>query len=97
MPAYVKSKYTKERSVEIRLAALGVLTDAAQPLTIAEICAADMNLTYQTPQKMARELSELVEAGLVRKTKSKAKNNRMVYAAVANLEKQGYDMGEFVC
>lgn len=96
MPAFKQPKYTKERSVEIRLAALGVLQDADRPLTISEICAADMSLTYQTTQKMARELADLVEAGLVKKTKSKAKN-RMVYVAVANLEEQGYDMENFVC
>lgn len=96
MPAFKQAKYTKERSVEIRLAALGVLQDAGCPLTISEICAADMTLTYQTTQKMARELGDLVEAGLVKKTKSKSKG-RMVYAAVACLEEQGYEMDGFVC
>ena len=96
MPAFKQAKYTKERSVEIRLAALGVLQDAGKPLTISEICAADMTLTYQTTQKMARELADLVEAGLVKKTKSKSKG-RMVYAAVACLEEQGYEMDGFVC
>ena len=54
-----------------------------------------MSLTYQTTQKMARELAELVEAGLVKKTKSKDKG-RMVYAAVASLEEQGYDIENMV-
>lgn len=96
MPAFKQAKYTKERSAEIRLTALGVLQDAGKPLTISEICAADMTLTYQTTQKMARELSSLVEAGLVKKTKSKSKG-RMVYAAVACLEEQGYNLESFVC
>lgn len=96
MPAFKQAKYTKERSAEIRLTALGVLQDAGKPLTISEICAADLSLTYQTTQKMARELSSLVEAGLVKKTKSKSKG-RMVYAAVACLEEQGYDLESFVC
>lgn len=96
MPSYVKSKYTKAQSAEIRLTALGVLQDAGRPLTISEICAADLTLTYQTTQKMARELADLVEAGLVKKTKSKSKG-RMVYVAVASLIDQGYDMKEFVC
>lgn len=96
MPAFKQAKYSKERSAEIRLTALGVLQDAGRPLTISEICAADMSLTYQTTQKMARELGSLVEAGFVKKTKSKSKN-RMVYAAVASLEDQGYDMEEFIC
>lgn len=96
MPAFKQAKYTKERSTEIRLTALGVLQDAGKPLTISEICAADLSLTYQTTQKMARELSSLIEAGLVKKTKSKNKG-RMVYAAVACLEEQGYDLENFVC
>lgn len=96
MPAFKQAKYTKERSAEIRLTALGVLQDAGKPLTISEICAADLSLTYQTTQKMARELSSLIEAGLVKKTKSKSKG-RMVYAAVACLEEQGYDLENFVC
>ena len=96
MPAFKQSKYTKEKSAEIRLTALGVLVDAGRPLTISEICASDLSLTYQTTQKMARELSELVEAGLVMKTKSKSKG-RMVYAAVASLESQGYDIENIIC
>lgn len=95
MPTFKQSKYTK-KSAEIRLTALGVLVDAGRPLTISEICASDLSLTYQTTQKMARELSELVEAGLVMKTKSKSKG-RMVYAAVASLESQGYDIENIIC
>ena len=96
MPAFKQAKYTREKTAEIRLTALGVLVDAGRPLTISEICAADLTLTYVTTQKMARELSDLVEAGLVKKTKSKSKG-RMVYAAVASLEEQGYDLDNFVC
>ena len=96
MPAFKQAKYTREKTTEIRLTALGVLVDAGKPLTISEICAADLTLTYVTTQKMARELGDLVEAGLVKKTKSKSKG-RMVYAAVASLEEQGYDLDNFVC
>ena len=64
MPAFKQAKYTREKSAEIKLTALRVLQDAGRPLTISEICASDMSLTYQTTQKMARELAELVEAGL---------------------------------
>ena len=96
MPAFKQAKYTREKTAEIRLTALGVLIDAGKPLTISEICAADLTLTYVTTQKMARELGDLVEAGLVKKTKSKSKG-RMVYAAVASLEEQGYDLDSFVC
>lgn len=96
MPAFKKAKYSTAQSAEIRLTALGVLVDAGRPLTISEICAADLTLTYITTQKMARELADLVEAGLVKKTKSKSKG-RMVYAAVACLEDQGYNLEDFVC
>ena len=96
MPAFKQAKYTREKTAEIRLTALGVLVDAGKPLTISEICAADLTLTYVTTQKMARELGDLVEAGLVKKTKSKSKG-RMVYVAVASLEEQGYDLDNFVC
>ena len=96
MPAFKQANYTREKTAEIRLTALGVLVDAGKPLTISEICAADLTLTYVTTQKMARELGDLVEAGLVKKTKSKSKG-RMVYAAVASLEEQGYDLDSFVC
>lgn len=96
MPAFKQAKYTREKTAEIRLTALGVLVDAGRPLTISEICAADLTLTYVTTQKMARELGDLVEAGLVKKTKSKSKG-RMVYAAVACLEEQGYNLDNFVC
>ena len=96
MPAFKQAKYTREKSAEIRLTALGVLVDAGKPLTISEICAADLTLIYITTQKMARELGDLVEAGLVVKTKSKSKG-RMVYAAVACLEEQGYNLENFIC
>ena len=96
MPAFKQAKYTREKSAEIRLTALGVLVDAGRPLTISESSAGDISLTYPPTQKMARELAELVEAGLVKKTKSKSKG-RMVYAAVASLEEQGYDLDNFVC
>lgn len=96
MPGYVQSKYSKEFSSELRVKALCVLADSPTPLTIEDICLADTSLVGVTPQKMARSLNELVEAGFVMKTKSKAKN-RMVYAAVSQLEAQGYDISKVVC
>ena len=56
-----------------------------------------MNLTNQTPQKMARVLSNLCDIGMVKKTKSKAKGNKMVYMAVSSLEDAGYDVNNIVC
>ena len=65
-------------------------------MTIDEICQTDISLAGITSQKMARSLNELVEAGFVMKTKSKSKN-KMVYAAVSQLESQGYDIEKVVC
>ena len=96
MAGYVKSKYSAEFSSELRVRALSVLADSPTPMTIDEICHADSNLVGVTTQKMARSLNELVEAGFVMKTKSKAKN-KMVYAAVSQLEEQGYDITKVVC
>ena len=96
MPGYVKSKYSKEFTSELRVKALCVLVDSPTPMTIDEICHADTTLVGITTQKMARSLNELVEAGFVMKNKSKAKN-KMVYAAVSQLEEQGYDINKIVC
>ena len=92
----MKPKYTKDQNSELRVRALGVLADSPNAMTIPEICAGDMGLMGQTPQKMARVLNELVEAGFVMKTNSKSKG-RMVYAAVCQLEEQGYDIEKVVC
>ena len=97
MPAFRKAKYTIEQTQELTMRALAVLQDSSTPLTIQEICANDMNLTNQTPQKMSRVLSNLCEMGMVKKTKSKSRGNRMIYAAVASLENNGYDLDNFVC
>ena len=96
MPGYVKSKYSAEFSSELRVRALSVLADSPIPMTIDEICRVDSNLIGVTTQKMARSLNDLVEAGFVMKTKSKSKN-KMVYAAVSQLEEQGYDITKVVC
>ena len=96
MPAFKTSKYSTVQNQQIALAALDVLAHSPVPLTIDEICASDLTLTYQTNQKMARELNKLVEVGFVKKTKSKAKG-KMIYAAVAQLEEQGYDIENLIC
>ena len=95
MPSFMKPKYTKDQNSELRVKALGVLAESPNAMTIPEICASDMGLMGQTSQKMARVLNELVEAGFVMKTKSKSKN-RMVYAAVSQLEDQGYDISKMI-
>ena len=95
MPAFKTSKYSTVQNQQIALDALDVLAHSPVPLTIDEICASDLTLTYQTNQKMARELNKLVEVGFVKKTKSKAKG-KMIYAAVAQLEEQGYDIENLI-
>ena len=89
MPAYRKtSKYTKAQTQAITLDALDVLNESPVALTISEICAQRGSLAGQTSQKMARCLNELVEMGMVEKTKSKS--GRMLYMAMSQLEGQGY-------
>lgn len=80
---YKTTKYSVAQTQELTMRALGVLQDSSTALTIEEICANDINLTNQTPQKMARVLSSLCEMGMVTKTRSKSKG-RMTYTAVAN-------------
>lgn len=96
MATFKSPKYSVTQTQAITVSALAVLADSPTPLTIEEIKAGDLTLTYQTTQKMARVLNELVEAGFVKKTKSKSRG-KMIYAAVANLEEQGYSMEGFVC
>lgn len=93
---YKTSKYSATQTQELTMRALGVLEDSSTALTIEEICANDINLTGQTPQKMARVLSKLCEMGMVKKTRSKNKGH-MVYVAVSSLAAQGYDVNQIVC
>lgn len=97
MPAYKKPKYTIEQSQEIMMRAFGALCDSDKPMTIDEIQQADLFLVSTTTQKMARVLNELVEKGVVAKTKSKTKGGRMVYMSIEVLEKQGYNKEKLVC
>lgn len=97
MPSFRKAKYTVEQSQEIMMRAFGALCDSTTPMTIEEIQNADLFLISITTQKMARVLNELVEKGVIVKTKSKAKGGRMVYMSIEVLEKQGYDREKLVC
>lgn len=96
MPGFKQPKYSKVQNQRLEVTTLDVLVNAKEPLTIPEICAADLTLTYQTTQKMSRILNGLCEAGFVKKTKSKSKG-KMIYVAVACLEEQGYDVENLVC
>jgi predicted transcriptional regulator len=97
MPAFKKAKYTVEQSQEIMMRAFGALCDSSVPMTIDEIQQADLFLVSTTAQKMSRVLNELVEKGVVAKTKSKAKGGRMVYMSIEVLEKQGFEKERLVC
>lgn len=97
MPAFKKPKYTVEQSQEIMMRAFGALCDSQNPMTIDEIQQADLFLISTTAQKMARVLNELVEKGVIVKTKSKTKGGRMVYMSIEVLEKQGYEREKLVC
>lgn len=97
MPAFKKSKYSLEQTQEIMMRAFGALCDSETPMTIEEIQQADLSLVSTTTQKMARVLNELVEKGVVVKTKSKAKGGRMIYMSIEVLEKQGYNKEKLVC
>ena len=97
MPAFKKPKYTVEQSQEIMMRAFGALCDSQNPMTIDEIQQADLFLISTTAQKMARVLNELVEKGVIVKTKSKAKGGRMVYMSIEVLERQGYEKEKLVC
>lgn len=88
-----KSNYSKAETQMLELETLDVLAESPNALTIEEICARSMTLTGRTSQKMARVLSSLIQAGLVRKTQSKSKK-RMVYIAVCQLEEQGITLSE---
>lgn len=97
MPSYRKtSKYSVATTQELTMRALGVLADSGKPMTIDEICAADMGLHGQTTQKMARVLNELVEKGVAFKTQSKARK-RMIYVSAQAMADQGYDINNLVC
>ena len=92
MPRYSKkSKYTTVQTQEITMTALEVLNASPVALTIDEICAGNPYLSNQTPQKMARVLTQLNDFGFIKKSKSKEKG-RMVYMSIEQLEKQGYEV-----
>ena len=97
MPAFKKPKYSVEQTQEIMMRAFGALCDSETPMTIEEIQQADLFLVSTAAQKMARVLNELVEKGVVAKTKAKSKGGRMVYMSIEVLEKQGYDKERLVC
>jgi len=87
---YSKSKYSKEQTQALTLAAFEVLADSKEALTVSDICSRKITLNNQTTQKMSRCLNDLVEMGMVKKTKNRA--GRMVYMATSQLLEQGYEV-----
>lgn len=85
MPAYNKPKYTAAQSQEIKMRALEVLVNSTIAMTINEIQKADLCLTNTTSQKIARELGDLAEFGLIEKIKNKA--GRMTYMSIETAER----------
>lgn len=94
MPSFTRSKYTPAHNQELAVAAMVVLADSKEALTCDQIKQGDLILAEVTPQKMARVLNELVEAGFVVKTKGRS--GRMVYKSVGVLLDQGYDLNQMV-
>ena len=91
---YSRSKYSKELTQHWTTKAMIVLAEAQRDMTCKEIQQEDLELTGVTPQKMARILNELVDKGLV--MKSKDRSGRMHYKAMGTILKEGYIPAEMV-
>ena len=78
-----KPKYSQMQNQELETKAFMVLAQTTQALTIPEICGQDFTLSTQTPQKMARVLTNLCDMGAVIKAKDKSKG-RMVYMSMSS-------------
>lgn len=92
--SYSRSKYSKELTQHWTTKAMIILAEAQRNMTCKEIQQEDLELTRVTPQKMSRILNELVEKGLV--MKSKGKSGLMHYKAVGTILKEGYVPAEMV-
>lgn len=76
---YKKSKYTPAFNQELEMRVFDVLNEAKTTMSIKEICASDIVLANQTPQKMTRILSELCDKMLVRRYKWDTKTAYAIY------------------
>lgn len=92
--SYTRSKYSKELTQRWTAKAMIVLAEAQRDMTSKEIQQGDLDLVDVTPQKMARILNELVDKGLV--VKSKGKSGLMHYKAMGMVLKEGYVPAEMV-
>ena len=92
--AYMKPKYTEQQNQSWAVAAMIVLSEAQEAMTCDQIRQSDLELVEVTPQKMSRILGELIERGLIVKTKGK--DGRMRYKSVGVIIEQGYNLNEMV-
>ena len=92
--SYTRSKYSKELTHRWTTEAMIVLAEAQRDMTSKEIQQGSLDLVEVTPQKMARILNELVDKGLV--MKSKGKSGLMYYKAMGTILKEGYVPAEMV-
>lgn len=91
---WTKSKYKVEDTQRWTLEALTTLEEEKRDMTCAEIQRANYCLVELTPQKLSRCLGELVERGLVAKTKGK--DGLMHYKSVSVILGEGYRLEEMV-
>lgn len=91
---YTRPKYSPELTQRWTTKAMIVLAEAQRDMTCKEIQQGDLDLVGVTQQKMSRILNELVEKGLV--MKSKGKSGLMHYKARGTILKEGYIPAEMV-
>lgn len=85
------TKYTAEYNGALKVAILDVLSEANESVSTSYLQGNSIVLATATPQKIARVLNEMIEMGLVLKSKSKS-TGRMMYVLRAKMEEQGYDV-----
>ena len=87
-----KSKYTAELNGQLKMRVLSVLDNASDGVnpTLDWIRQQDMILMPHTTQKLSRILGNLVDMGLVVKSKSRSLG-KMVYRLKSKMEDDGYE------
>ncbi len=85
-------KYTLEQEGQFKIAALDILNNSEEALTLDEIKSQNL-LVFSgvSTQKISRILGQLNDLGLVKKSKSKAVN-KMIYKSVSKMLEQGYSV-----
>ena len=85
------TKYTAEYNGALKVAILDVLSQADESVSTSYLQSNSIVLVTATPQKIARVLNEMIEMGIVLKSKSRS-TGRMMYVLRAKMEEQGYDV-----